>query len=98
MWNSARDFLPSSNPKSKNCVVRSYTNIKQMVEVKQMFSDLGETPFELLKEQPYEGMHNETIVEMQVTTINESLFNLIKQGIVITIRASPFGSKPSKTC
>jgi hypothetical protein len=98
MWNIAKDFLPSSNPKSKIFVVRSYTNIKQMIEVEQMFSDLGETPFERLKEQPYEGMHNETIVEMQVTTINEYLFNFFKQGIVITIRASPFGSKPSKTC
>jgi hypothetical protein len=39
MCNSARDFLPTSYPKSKNCVEKSYTNIKQMVEVEQMFSD-----------------------------------------------------------
>jgi len=69
-----------------------------MVEVEQMFSDLGETPFEPLKEQPNEGMHIETIVEMQITTINESLFSFFKQGIVITTRVNPFGSKPSKTC
>ncbi len=99
MCNSARDFSPRSYQKSKNCAERSYTNIKQMVEVEQMFSDLGETPFEPLKEQPYEGMYIETIVEMQVNnTINESLFNFFKQGIVDTTKTSSFGSKPSKAC
>ncbi len=50
------------------------------LEVERVLAKLGETPFELLKEDQEENMGTiETIVEKQVQVLNESLINLLKR-------------------
>ncbi len=57
-----------------------------VIEVERVLGELGETPFELLKEEQEEGSE-ETIMEKQVTALNETLVNFFK-GIVRNPKAS----------
>jgi hypothetical protein len=45
-------------------MVRTYTNVGEILavakDVERIFGEVGETPFELLKEEQNEGMHNDT--------------------------------------
>lgn len=63
-------------------MVKSYANIEKMLatikEVKRVFDEVGETPFEPFKEEQEEGMSINTVLEKQVTTINESFINFFK--------------------
>jgi hypothetical protein len=68
----------------KLCVVRTFTNIEELVgatiEVERVLGKLGETPLEPLKEEQEEGI-KQTIMEKQVTALNETLVNFFK-GVV----------------
>jgi hypothetical protein len=65
----------------KLCVVRMFADIEELVgaaiEVERVLGELGETPFEPLKEEQEEGTE-ETIMEKQVTALNETLVNFFK--------------------
>jgi hypothetical protein len=62
-------------------MVRTFADIEELVgatiEVERVLGELGETPFEPLKEEQEEGTE-ETIMEKQVTTLNETLVNFFK--------------------
>jgi hypothetical protein len=72
------------------CVVRTFTDIEELVsvttELEKMFGELGETPYELLKEEQEEGVL-ETMMEKHVTTLNNTHINFFK-GIVHNSKAS----------
>jgi len=80
-----RQFLARLRPEiCKLCVVRVFADIEELVaaaiEVERVLGELGETPLEPLKEERDEVI-DETIMERQVTTLNETLINLFK-GVV----------------
>jgi predicted aspartyl protease len=77
-----RRFLARLRPEiRKLCVVRAFADIEELVaaaiEVERVLGELGETPLEPFKEERDE-VTEETIVEKQVTTLNETLINLFK--------------------
>ncbi len=65
----------------KLCVVRVFTNIEELVgtavEVERILGELGETPFEPLKEEQEEGV-TEASMENQVVALNSTLINFFK--------------------
>jgi len=65
----------------KLCVVRVFADIEELVgaaiEVERVLGELGETPFEPLKEEQEEGTE-ETVMEKQVVTLNNTLINFFK--------------------
>jgi hypothetical protein len=86
-----RRFLARLRPEiRKLCVVRTFADIEELVgaaiEVERVLGELGETPFEPLKEEHEEGT-KETIMEKQVTSLNETLVNFFK-GTVRNPKAS----------
>jgi hypothetical protein len=86
-----RRFLARLRPEiCKLCVVRIFADIEELVaaaiEVERVLGELGETPLEPLKEERDEVI-DETIMERQVTTLNETLINLFK-GVVSNQEAS----------
>ncbi len=77
-----RRFLARLRPEiRKLCVVRTFADIEELVgaaiEVERVLGELGETPFEPLKEEQEKGTE-ETIMEKQVTALNETLVNFFK--------------------
>jgi hypothetical protein len=77
-----RRFLARLRPEiRKLCVVRTFADIEELVgaviEVERVLGELGEMPFEPLKEEQEEGIE-ETIMEKQVTALNETLVNFFK--------------------
>jgi hypothetical protein len=62
-------------------VVRTFTNIEELVgaatELERIMGELGETPYEPLKEEQEEGTA-ETIMEKQVIALNNTLINFFK--------------------
>jgi predicted aspartyl protease len=70
--------------------VRAFADIEELVaaaiEVERVLGELGETPLEPLKEERDEDTE-ESIMEKQVTTLNETLINLFK-GVVSNQEAS----------
>jgi hypothetical protein len=62
-------------------VVRTFANTEELVgattEVERVLGELGETPFEPLKEEQEEGIE-ETIMEKQVTALNETLLQFLQ--------------------
>jgi hypothetical protein len=58
-----------------------FTNIEKLdgviVELERVLGELGETPYEPLKEEQKEGA-SETMMEKQVTTLNNTLINFFK--------------------
>jgi hypothetical protein len=77
----------------KLCVVRTFADIEELLgaatEVERVLGELGETPFEPLKEEQEEGIE-ETIMEKHVTALNDTLVNFFKG----TVR-NPKASSPS---
>jgi len=90
-----RRFLARLRPEiRKLCVVRTFADIEELVgaaiEVERVLGELGETPFEPLKEEQEQGT-KETIMEKQVTALNETLVNFFK-GTVCNPEASSSSS------
>jgi predicted aspartyl protease len=80
-----RRFLARLRPEiRKLCVVRNFTNIEELVgaasEVERVLGELGETPFEPLKEEQEEGV-TEMSMEHQVANLNNALINFFKGGV-----------------
>jgi hypothetical protein len=80
-----RRFLGKLRPEiRKICVVRTYANIEEMVdaatELERVLGELGETPFEPLKEEQ-EGGVAATTMEKQVNAFNDSLINFMKGNV-----------------
>jgi hypothetical protein len=51
-----------------------------MTKLEKVLGELKETPFELLKEEQEEGV-SETMMEKQVTTLNNTLINFFKGSV-----------------
>jgi len=72
-------------------VVRTFTDIEELVGVatklERVLGEIGETPFEPLKEEQNEGVE-ETLMEKQVTALNDTLINLIKRNVPNSIASS----------
>jgi hypothetical protein len=80
-----RRFLARLRPEiRKLCVVRNFADIEELVgaasEVERVLGELGETPFEPLKEEQEEGV-TEMSMEHQVANLNNTLINFFKGGV-----------------
>jgi len=68
----------------KLCVVRTFADIEELVgvatELKRVLGELGETPYEPLKEEQEEGVA-ETMMEKQVNALNNTLINFLKGNV-----------------
>jgi len=75
----------------KICVVRTYTNIEEMVgaatELKRVLGELDETPYKPLKEEQEEGVI-ETMLEKQVNVFNDTLVNFMKGNVFKPVTSS----------
>jgi hypothetical protein len=77
-----RRFLARLRPEiRKLCVVRTFTDIEELVraatELERVLGELGETPYEPLREEQEEET-SETMMEKQVTALNNTLINFFK--------------------
>ncbi len=77
-----RRFLAISRPEiQKLCVVRTFADIEELVgvatEVERVLGELGETPYESLREEQEEET-SESNVEKQVAALNDTLINFFK--------------------
>jgi hypothetical protein len=77
-----RRFLARLRPKIwKLCVVRTFADIEELVgaatEVERVLGELGETPYEPLREEQEEET-SKSNVEKQVTALNNTLINFFK--------------------
>ncbi len=80
-----RRFLAKLRPEiPKLCVVKTFTNIEELVgaatELERVLGELGEIPFEPLREEQEEGV-SETMMEKQVTALNNTLVNFFKGNV-----------------
>jgi len=80
-----RRFLAKLRPEiRKLCVVRTFADVEELVaaatELERVLGELGETPFEPLREEQEEGIE-ETIIEKQVTALNNTLVNFFKRSV-----------------
>jgi len=87
-----RRFLARLRPEiRKLCVVRTFTDIEELVgaatELERVLGEIGETPFEPLKEEQVEGI-KETLMEKQVSALNDTLINIIKRNVPNSIASS----------
>jgi len=87
-----RRFLARLRPEiQKLCVVRTFTDIEELVsatiELERILGELGETPFEPLKEEQEEGVV-EMMMEKQVTTLNNKLINFLKGNVPNPVASS----------
>jgi hypothetical protein len=68
----------------KLCVVRMFADIEELVgavtEVERVLGELGETPYEPLKEEQEEES-SQTIMEIQVIALNNTLINFFKGAV-----------------
>jgi hypothetical protein len=75
----------------KLCVVRTFADIEELVgaatELERVLGELGETPYEPLKEEQEEGVA-ETIMEKQVNALNNTLINFLKGNVPIPVTSS----------
>jgi hypothetical protein len=77
-----RRFLARLRPEiQKLCVVRVFANIEELVgaaiEVERVLGELGETPYESLREEQ-EDETSDNAVEKQVAALNNTLINFFK--------------------
>jgi hypothetical protein len=77
-----RRFLARLRPEiRKLCVVRTFVDIEELVgattEVERVLGELGETPYEPLREE-HEEETSESNMEKQVTALNNTLINFFK--------------------
>jgi hypothetical protein len=87
-----RRFLARLRPEiRKLCVVRTFVDVEELVgaatELERVLGELGETPFEPLKEEHEEGVE-ESMMEKQVTTLNNTLVNFFKRNVPDSIASS----------
>jgi hypothetical protein len=87
-----RRFLARLRPEiRKVCVVRTFTDIEELVgaaiELERVLGEIGEILFKPLKEEQNEGVE-ETLMEKQVTALNDTLINLIKKNVPNSITSS----------
>ncbi len=87
-----RRFLARLRPEiRKLCVVRTFTDIEELVGaatgLERVLGELGETPFEPLKEEQEEGVA-ETSMEHQVATLNNTLINFLKGSVSNSVPSS----------
>jgi hypothetical protein len=87
-----RRFLGKLRPEiRKLCVVRTFADIEELVgaatELERVLGELGETPYEPLKEEQEEGVV-ETIMEKQVNTLNNTFINFLKGNVHRPITSS----------
>jgi hypothetical protein len=87
-----RRFLGKLRPEiRKLCVVRTFADIEEMVgaptELESVLGELGETPFEPLKEEQDEGVA-ETMMEKQVNALNDTLVNFLKGNVSRPVTSS----------
>jgi hypothetical protein len=80
-----RRFLARLRPEiQKLCVVKTFTNIEKLMgaatKLERMLGELGETPYEPLKEEQEEGA-SKTIMEKQVSALNNTLINFFKRNV-----------------
>jgi hypothetical protein len=80
-----RRFLGKLRPEiRKICVVRTYANIEEMVdaatELERVLGELGETPFEPLREEREEEVA-EMVMDKQINAFNDSLINFMKGNV-----------------
>jgi len=78
-------FLARLRPKiRKLCVMRTFADVEELVgaasELERVLGELGETPFEPLREEQEEGAA-EASMEHQVATLNNTLINFFKGGV-----------------
>jgi hypothetical protein len=68
----------------KLCIVRTFTDIEELVgiatEMERVLGELGETPYESLKEEQEEGV-SETMMEEQVIALYNTLINFFKGNV-----------------
>ncbi len=87
-----RRFLARLRPEiRKLCVVRTFIDIEELVgaatELERVLGELGETPFEPLKEEQQEGVE-ETMMEKQVTALNNTFVNFFKRNVPNSVASS----------
>jgi len=87
-----RQFLGRLRPEiQKLCVVRTFVDIKELVgaatELERVLGELGETPYEPLKEEQEEGVV-ETMMEKQVNALNNTLINFLKGNVPRPVTSS----------
>jgi hypothetical protein len=87
-----RRFLARLRPEiRKLCIVRTFINIEELVgaatKLERVLGEIGETPFEPLKEEQEEGIE-ETLMEKQVTALNDTLVNFFKRNVPNSIASS----------
>jgi len=80
-----RRFLGRLRPEiRKLCVVQTFTDIEELVgaatELEQVLGELGETPFEPLKEEQEEEVAA-TIMEKQVAALNNTFVSFFKRNV-----------------
>jgi len=72
-------------------VVRTFANIEELVsaatELERVLGELGETPFAPLKEEQEEGV-TKTMMEKQVTALNNTLINFLKGNVPNLVTSS----------
>jgi predicted component of viral defense system (DUF524 family) len=78
-----RKFLARLRPEiRKLCVVKMFADIEELVgvatEVEKVLGELGETPFESLREEQEEET-SESNMEKQVAVLNDTLINFFKR-------------------
>ncbi len=75
----------------KLCVVRTFTDIEELVgvatELERVLGELGETPYEPLKDEQEEGVV-ETMMEKQVNALNNTLINFLKGNVPKIVTSS----------
>ncbi len=87
-----RRFLARLRPEiRKLCVLRTFTDIEELVgaatKLERVLGELGKTPFEPLKEEQEEGVE-ETMMEKQMTALNNTLVNFFKRNVSNSIASS----------
>ncbi len=64
-------------------MVRTYTDIEEMViviiEIDNVLGDLGETPYDPLKEKKDEEAIGESFINKQLSMLNETLIHFFKE-------------------
>jgi len=68
----------------KLCVVRTYTNIEEVVtivvEIERVLGELGEIPYKPMKEEQDETMSGKSTTNGQLHVLNETLINFLGKG------------------
>jgi len=87
-----RRFLARLRPEiQKLCIVRTFTDIEELVgaatELEKVLGEIGEIPFEPLKEEQEEGIE-EILMEKHVTALNNTLVNFFKRNVPNSVALS----------